>query len=95
MNDIKKLIEDLKDMERGATEAARDLRYPNQKMSYMFFSIAETSRKAAEELESRLPVPAEVEGGGRCWFYVCGSCHTALNPRDVYCRVCGRKVEWE
>ena len=38
---------------------------------------------------------AELEGGGTCWYYVCDECHIAINPKDNYCRGCGRKIIWE
>ena len=40
-------------------------------------------------------VPAEIEGGGSSWWYVCGECHTAIDKLDKYCRQCGRKVKWD
>lgn len=94
MNEIRKLIEDLKDMERGAMEAARDLRETDPKTSYTFFSIAEASKKAAEELKGLIPMPAEIEGGGTTWFYVCGECHGSIDTRDKYCRHCGHPIDW-
>ena len=50
MNNIKKLIEDLKDVERGGAEAARDLRETDPKTSYWFYSLSEVCGKAAEVL---------------------------------------------
>ena len=41
------------------------------------------------------PVPAEIEGGGHTWWYVCGECHTAIDRKDKYCRECGRRMKWE
>ena len=94
MNEIRKLIEDLKDMERGAMEAARDLREMVPKTSYTFFSIAEVSKKAAEELKGRIPMPAEIEGGGTTWFYACGECHGNIGTWDKFCRHCGHPIDW-
>ena len=37
----------------------------------------------------------EIEGGGSTWWYVCGECHTAINPGDKKCRECGRRLIWE
>ena len=39
-------------------------------------------------------IDAEIEGSGHNYFFVCGECHTALNPRDKYCRECGSLVIW-
>ena len=43
-------------------------------------------------LQRHRETEAEIEGSGYTWFFVCGECHTALNPNDKYCRECGRKV---
>lgn len=94
MNEIRKLIEDLKDMEHAAMKAARDLRKTDHKMSYIFYYIAEESKKAAEELKGRIPMPAEIEGGGTTWYYVCGECHGSIDTRDKYCRHCGHPIDW-
>ena len=41
-------------------------------------------------------VPAEVEGDGRStWWYVCGECHGAIDPKDKRCKSCGRRIGWE
>ena len=94
MNEIRKLIECLKDMEHGAMDAARDLRETDPKTSYTFFGIAEASKKAAEELKGRILMPAEIEGGGTTWFYVCGECHGSIDTRDKFCRHCGHPIDW-
>ena len=95
MNEIGKLIKDLRDIESGATEAARGLRETDPKLSYTCFSIAEASGKAAEELKALIPMPAEIEGGGQHgWFYVCGECHGNIGTLDKYCRHCGHPIDW-
>ena len=43
---------------------------------------------------SEKPVPAEIEGGGHNWWYVCGECHTTISSGDKFCRECGRAVKW-
>ena len=91
----KEMIQKLKEAADRHMEAAKILRTEDPEGSMFSWKFSEVLKAAAEDLESRLPVPAEIEGGDRCWFYVCGNCHTAINPRDVYCRVCGRKVELE
>ena len=58
------------------------------------------ARKCLElaEAENTLlmaPVPAEIEGGGSTWWYVCGDCHGSLDPSDLYCKHCGRKIKHE
>ena len=57
-----------------------------------FISLTVGQGKAIlKELESS---EAEMEGGGTSWWFVCGECHTAIDPKDKYCRECGRKIKW-
>lgn len=92
MNDIRKLIEGLRDLEQGAIETARELRNTDPKMSYTFFSISNASGKAAEELKRLIPVKREMEGGGRNWFFVCEECHGQVGGTDQFCRHCGHPL---
>ena len=32
---------------------------------------------------------------GPTWWYICGACNTAIDPKDKYCRVCGKRVKWD
>ena len=41
------------------------------------------------------PVPAEIEGGGVTWYYVCSECHTAIDYKTEKCPECGRRIKWE
>lgn len=50
---------------------------------------------AAQLLALQIPKPAELEGGGHTWFYVCGECHGAINREDRFCRHCGNAVSWK
>lgn len=52
-------------------------------------------KDAVSEIRKRIPVPAELEGGGRTWWEVCGDCHGIINQADNYCKHCGRPVAWE
>ena len=54
-----------------------------------------TQRLKEDALELLKPVPAELEGGGSNWWYVCGECHTAIDRKDRYCRECGKEIKWE
>lgn len=92
---MKELIDDLKKIEKQYTDIATRLRTEDPKSSYAIWKTAESCRKAAEELERLIPAPAEIEGGGTSWFYVCGKCNKAINYKDKYCRECGREVKWE
>lgn len=49
---------------------------------------------AAQLLAKQIPTPAEIEGGGSTWYYVCGECHGAINMDDRYCKHCGNAVSW-
>ena len=40
------------------------------------------------------PVPAEMEGGGHTWWYVCGDCHGAIDWRDKVCPHCKATIDW-
>lgn len=51
--------------------------------------------KEARDLIQEDPAPAEVEGGGSSWWWVCGDCHGTIDRGDIYCRHCGRKIKWE
>ena len=46
-------------------------------------------------LKEMKPVPAEVEGGGSSWWWVCGDCHGAIDNKDKYCRHCGTEIKWK
>lgn len=41
------------------------------------------------------PVDVGIEGDRWTWWYVCGECHTAINPGDEICRECKRKLKWD
>lgn len=64
---------------------------------YILVSEAEKCLELADVEETLLtkPVRGEWEGGGHSWWYVCGECHGALDPHDIYCRHCGRKIKHE
>ena len=61
---------------------------------YILVSEAEKCLELAEAEDTLLmePVQAEIEGGGHSWWYVCGDCHGLIDPSDIYCRNCGRKI---
>lgn len=31
---------------------------------------------------------------GTTWWFKCGKCGMSLDPRDKFCRECGRTIEW-
>ena len=74
---------------------AEDLREKDPPHSQRCFEEAETFRRMAEEIVRLEPVKPEIEGGGTSWFFVCGECHTSINPKDRFCRGCGRPLEWD
>lgn len=69
----------------------------DSKWVYILVSEAERCLELAEAEDTLLmePVPAEIEGGGSTWWYVCGECHGSINCDDSYCRHCGRKIKHE
>ena len=53
-------------------------------------------RDAVELLKEKEPAKPKPENdGGETWWYVCGGCGCAIDPRDDYCRHCGRAVKWD
>ena len=44
--------------------------------------------------EEKKPVPAEIEGGGWSWWYVCGECHGAIDYKVKECPHCKTPVDW-
>ena len=58
-------------------------------------SNAEMAEGMKELLKEQDPVPAELEGGGSSWWWVCGECHGQISKGDRYCRHCGHEIKWE
>ena len=52
-------------------------------------------RYAMMLLKEQDPGPAELEGGGSSWWWVCGECHGQISKGDRYCRHCGHGIKWE
>lgn len=50
---------------------------------------------AAQLLKKQIDVPAEIEGGGTTWFYVCGECHGTIDRGDKWCKHCGQAITWK
>ena len=94
MNEIRRLIADLKEMEDATARSARNARDTDPKLSYNLFLYSETCKKAAEELKGRIPMPAEIEGGDKSYFFVCGECHGDIGSVDKFCRHCGHPIDW-
>lgn len=54
---------------------------------------ARDAEKILALLKEREPVkPTRSEG--TTWFYKCGICGIPIDPRDAYCRECGRAIDW-
>ena len=94
VQEIKELIDQLKEAEEVHLKVAKDLRETDQKMSFFYYKLSELMKTAAEVLGKQMPVPAEIEGGKDSWFYVCGDCHGQIDPKDKYSRHCGRWITW-
>ena len=60
------------------------------------YCMKEIAKKAKELLKEQEPVEPEIQtGSGVSWWYICGNCKTALNPKDKFCHECGRRIKWE
>lgn len=82
LEDVSKMFEDM----------AKKTREEDPSLSYKWFTYSEACRKAAQR---ETPERPELEGGGAMWFFVCGDCHGALESHDLYCRHCGRRLDWD
>ena len=40
------------------------------------------------------PVPAEIEGGDKTYYFVCGECHGVIGSKDKFCNHCGYEISW-
>jgi len=49
-------------------------------------------QEAVEPKKAPFPDASRSDGS---WFYICGACSRAIDPKDKYCRECGRPVLWE
>ena len=92
---IEKLQEQLKAMEGIYMQIAKAVRETDPEHSFRTFGMAETCRKAAEEMERLKPAEIEIEGGGTTWWHVCSECRTNVDTGDKFCRNCGRPLTWE
>ena len=91
---MKELIEKLKEAVTKNMNIATAIRKEMPEKSFFFFKQAELMSKAVDGLKRNIPEPAEIEGGGASYFYVCGDCHGIVDSLDKYCRHCGRKIDW-
>lgn len=87
---IERLIKHLKTQIAVSEGMGADFVYITKDEAKKCLELAE-----AQDTLFMSPVHAEVEGGGSTWWYVCGECHSQLNPSDKYCNQCGRKITWE
>ncbi len=92
--EIKKLIDQLKEAEKTDMVIATSMRTKNPASSMFWFKMAELMKTAAEMLEKTMPAEAELEGGDKAYWYVCGKCHAMLKEQDVFCAQCGRRIMW-
>ena len=46
-------------------------------------------------LKKRDPAHAVRVSDGTTWWYECDACARAIDPKDNYCRFCGRRVKWD
>lgn len=100
MADIEKVIKGLECC-MDATDKAdtvichcRDCTYKNDDIVGQR-CLTELISDSLELLKEKEQFPAEIEGGGSTWWYVCGDCHGAIMLNDHYCKHCGRAVTWK
>lgn len=55
---------------------------------------ADTATDILAVLLKEKSAEAEMEGDANTWWFACGECHGAIDPKDKYCRECGRKIIW-
>ena len=48
-----------------------------------------------EVIRDLMPEPAEWEGGGSNWFYVCPECHVHIKQGTRFCMSCGKEILWK
>ena len=58
-------------------------------------NIAKEAFELLKEQEAVEPMIKTSHDGKGSWWYICGSCNTAVNPKDKYCRECGMELKWE
>ena len=49
--------------------------------------------KKKKLIDRETPAEKEIEGYQSTWWYVCPVCHTAVDPKDKYCRECGQRLK--
>jgi len=72
----------------GCLDCTRSLKSP---IVHISIPTAETILELLKEQE---PVKPTRDGNEITWWYKCGSCKTAIDPSDQFCRKCGRPVDW-
>ena len=61
----------------------------------------QVTRDAIELLKAQEPVKPDRAGfpdasrSNGTWYYICGTCNTAIDYKDKFCRGCGRAVKWD
>ncbi len=68
-------------------------------VSWWNYCAKQLLHDAATLLERDEPIKPEIEtsGGidGVIRWNVCGACKTPIDPKDKYCRECGKRVLWK
>lgn len=60
-----------------------------------YWGYGEQACRDAIALLKEQETDAEIEGGGRDWWYVCGECRAVIDSSDSYCSKCGRRIRWK
>lgn len=50
--------------------------------------------KQVLDLLEKQETDADIEGGGRSWWFVCEECRAVIDTSDSYCSKCGRRIRW-
>ena len=77
----KELVQELRD--KAAVEGAGSTR-----------RLLELAARRIEEFPQLEAVEAVLRGTTTHW-YACGACGKALDPKQKYCRRCGREIIWD
>ena len=76
----------------NVTNAMRDAITLLKEQEKLRFLIDENGHITPLTNREPATVKAEIEGGGRSWWYVCSECHGPIDKNDQYCRHCGGRI---
>lgn len=90
---------DIKDTIRRLEKiAGHAVHYVGEPPFIMSLDDGNAIHEAIDLMKKQIPIEPRIQtsyDGKGTWWYICGSCNKAVNPKDKYCRECGQKVKWE